>query len=256
MTNTGKLLVIGLLVIDAGVAGYLLFPKEDERPRAVTGTVISSATPVTGGDSRTSEPHAVTGGVVRTTPPVGGTDEVAATPRSTAATRAPAPTATTAVAVAPVAPVVPVAPATPVLAAPVAPPAPVAPNTGRPTALAANGPQSATGTVAAAEVQQPAPAKPKPALQADQTHARKHDDPRRNSSNQISAALTAELVKESSKPDPSLPLPPNSGTGNLSDSGPTGGGPNSVASAMTDQLVRESSRVNPSSAQSGISSKR
>jgi hypothetical protein len=142
-----------------------------------------------------------------------------------------------------------------VLAAPVAPPAPVAPNTGRSTGLAANGPQSATGTVAA-EVQQPAPAKPKPVVQADQTHAHKHDDPRRNSSNQISAALTAELVKESSKPDPSLPLPPNSGMGSLSDSGPTGGSPNSVASAMTDQLVRESSRVNPSSSQSGSASKR
>jgi hypothetical protein len=50
--------------------------------------------------------------------------------------------------------------------------------------------------------------------------------------------MTAQLVKESAKPDPSLPLPPPT------HSGPTGRSSNPVAAAMTDQLVRESSKVN------------
>jgi hypothetical protein len=80
-------------------------------------------------------------------------------------------------------------------------------------------------------------------MQAEQVRGRKHDDAQRSGSNQVSAALTAQLVKESAKPDPSLPLPPNSGSG----SGPTDRGLNPVASAMTDQLVRQSSKVTPSS---------
>jgi hypothetical protein len=48
--------------------------------------------------------------------------------------------------------------------------------------------------------------------------------------------MTARLVKESAKPDPSLPAPP-----------PTAHGSHPVAAAMTDQLVRESSRVTPES---------
>ncbi|SIT47548.1 conserved hypothetical protein [Paraburkholderia ribeironis] len=74
----------------------------------------------------------------------------------------------------------------------------------------------------------------------EQVRGRKHDEPPRRGSNQVSAAMTAQLVKESSKPDPSLPLPPNS-----SYKGTPGKSSNPVAAAMTDQLVRESSRVNP-----------
>ncbi|MBC8722015.1 hypothetical protein F6X37_10520 [Paraburkholderia sp. 31.1] len=62
--------------------------------------------------------------------------------------------------------------------------------------------------------------------------------------------LTEQLVKESAKPDPSLPMPsgvtvplqsaspPGAGAG-------SGRGTNPVASAMTDRLVRESSKVGP-----------
>ena len=206
MTNTGKMLIIGLLVIDLGVAGYLLFPKE-ERPAAATGTVIRSATTAAGFDPRSSEAHVAAGSVVRTAPPVSGTDNLAAPPPSPDTTVAPTVT--------------------------------LAPDSGQVAKQAANGPWSATGTIASAEVQPSAHAKPKPAPHVEPVHAYKHDEPHRDGSNSVSAAMTAQLVKESAKPDPSLPLPPNSGSGPT-----TGRGSNPVASAMTDQLVRQSSKVN------------
>jgi hypothetical protein len=253
MTNTGKVLIIGLLVIDVGVAGYLLFPKEERAP-AATGHVIASASTAAAGDSRASETQVAAGTVVRATPGASGTEKLAAvTPV------APAPTATTAAAVAAaaIAPAVTVTPAAPSVttkpvtpAATAKPAAPVvaapraAPNTTPTTRQAANGSRPATrAAVASTGVQQSANGRSKPALHADQARGRKPDDPRRRGSNQVSAALTAQLVKESAKPDPSLPLPPGSSSG----SGSNRHSSNPVASAMTDQLVRESSRVNLSS---------
>jgi hypothetical protein len=56
MTNTGKLLIIGLLVIDAGIAGYLLYPKDEERAPTASGVVVGSidddAQDVGGGSAR------------------------------------------------------------------------------------------------------------------------------------------------------------------------------------------------------------
>jgi hypothetical protein len=127
-----------------------------------------------------------------------------------------------------------------VAATPSAPAATATSNLSPATRQAANGSQPATSTViASTEVQPSVRTKSKPAPRAEQPRGRKHDDSRRGGSNQVSAALTAQLVKESAKPDPSLPLPP----GGSSHLGKSGRSSNPVASAMTDQLVRESSKV-------------
>ncbi|NKJ50609.1 hypothetical protein CIC12_28550 [Burkholderia sp. SG-MS1] len=242
MTNTGKVLIIGLLVIDVGVAGYLLFPKEEERAPTATGEVIASTSMAAADQARASETHVAAGTVVRTLPDGTGSNKLAAvTPAAPAApaTTAAAMAATTlapGVAATPVAPVPPAAapsPPTPAMAA--------TPSTPPTTRQAANGSQSATRTVVAStDVQPAARTKSKPAPRVEQTRGRKHDDSRRRGSNQVSAALTAQLVKESAKPDPSLPLPP-AGSSHL---GKSDRSLNAVSSAMTDQLVRESSRVN------------
>jgi hypothetical protein len=259
MTNTGKVLIIGLLVIDAGVAGYLLFPKED-RPPAVTGTVTGSGSSAAAvDDSRVGQTRMAAGAVARTTPDDSGAEKLAALK--------PVAPAAPAVPVAPVAPVVSIAPASttagavtatttmaPAAATPPPAPAittaPAAPAVATASNVPPAAPQAATGSrpatrtaIAATGVQKSARTKSKPTvLHAEQTRGRKPDDQHRGGSKQVSAALTAQLVKESAKPDPSLPLPP-AGSG----LGPGGRSSNPVASAMTDQLVRESSKVNLSS---------
>jgi len=101
----------------------------------------------------------------------------------------------------------------------------------------------ASRTVASGKIKvqpQTAQPKPKPVLRTAQTRGHKREEPRHNGISPLSAAMTAELVRESARPDPSLPLPP------LTRSEPTGRNPDPVGSAMTNQLVRESSRVNSS----------
>ncbi|RKT22512.1 hypothetical protein B0G69_5978 [Paraburkholderia sp. RAU2J] len=248
MTNTGKVLIIGLLVIDVGVAGYLLFPKEEERAPAATSEVIASTSTAAADQARASETHVAAGMVVRTLPDGTGSNKLAAvTPVAPAvpATTAAAMTATAIaprVAATPVAPVPPTTAPTPAMAAtPPTPATTATPTTPPATRQAANGSQSATRTVVAStNVQPSARTKSKAASRAGQTRGSKHDDSRRRGSNEVSAALTAQLVKESAKPDPSLPLPP-AGSSHV---GKSGRSSNPVASAMTDQLVRESSRVN------------
>jgi hypothetical protein len=258
MTNIGKVLIIGLLVVDLGVAGYLLFPKDDERPPATTGAVTDIADALTAAkvDSRAGESHVVAGIVAPTKPSVGGSEQLAMAPPSRPVTVAPVAPPAPAAPVAQPAPVTPTVPAASVAqpapvapAAPVAQPAPVAPaaptvtvatDAGRTAAPAANraGARPANGAVASGKVKvqpQTAQAKSKPVVRTAQTRAQKREESRRNGANSVSAAMTAQLVKESAKPDPSLPLPP-----------PTGRSSNPVAAAMTDQLVRESSKVNSS----------
>jgi hypothetical protein len=244
MTNTGKVLIVGLLVVDLGVAGYLLFPK-DERPPAATGAVTGSADVITAAkvDLRGDETHMVAGTVDAGTPPAGGTGQLAAVPPPQPVTVAPAAPPTPVVQTAPPAPsarpapAVPAAPAVTVTtdatdASPT--PAPGAKHAGTPPA---------SRTVASGKIKvqpQTAQTKSKPVLKTAQTRGHKREEPRRNGMSPLSAAMTAQLVRESAKPDPSLPLPP------LTHSEPTGRSPDPVGSAMTDQLVRESSRFNSS----------
>jgi hypothetical protein len=242
MTNTGKVLIVGLLVVDLGVAGYLLFPKDDERPPAATGAVTGSPDVITAAkvDLRADETHMVAGTVDAGAPPVGGTAQLAAVPPPQPVTVAPAAPPTPVVQTAPPAPTARPAPAAP--AAPAATVTTDASPTAAPRAKQAGTPP-ASRTVVSGKIKvqpQTAQAKSKPVLRTAQTRGHKREEPRRNGTNPLSAAMTAQLVRESARPDPSLPLPP------LTRSEPTGRKPDPVGSAMTDQLVRESSRVNSS----------
>ncbi|WP_233805029.1 hypothetical protein [Paraburkholderia sp. HP33-1] len=207
MTNTGKLLIVGLLVVDAGVAGYLLYPRDDQAP-AVTGTVTRSVT-----------------GVVDPEPQTG-------------ATRAPGGS---------VMPAEPVSPAAP--RADIANHVAIAPQSALPRTDAAPTPTPAPAPAAVAH------ARSKPQSYAQQTaqpkpQSGRRDDTHPNGANPVAAMLTNELVRESAKPDPSLPMPsgvtvPMSAGTNAGNGAGTGSGTNPVAAAMTNQLVRESSKVTP-----------
>ncbi|MFT4065739.1 hypothetical protein [Paraburkholderia sp.] len=255
MTNTGKVLVIGLLVIDAGVAGYLLFPKDEQRAPTATGVVVGSVDDPAPPDSPGGSARA-TGGVVMpevpakpalppapaapvnpVTPP-GAADKLAMAPPSPALPAAdsvppqPAPPAVDSTA--PTSP----APA-PTTATAVAPARSVAPDSGQVAAgrIANAAPPAAHAAASAHTKPQPGPRR----IEQAQAHRRAGQHP--NGSNPVAALLTDQLVRESAKPDPSLPMP--SGIGVQSMQTPPGQGSNPVASAMTDQLVRESSRVAP-----------
>lgn len=254
MTNTGKVLIIGLLVVDVGVAGYLLYPK-DERPPAATGVVTSEAPSAPRLDARDRATQMATGSVIRSAPPADGGRIVGAQP-SRVIDVAPRESAAAPLAAAPAAPAVqaPAAPAGANLAldapaAPAAPALPAAPS----AALSANGGAPAPSpAVVAGQAQQSVQAdtalnpKTKPTLRAQQVRGRRPDETRRGSS-QVSTALTAELVRESAQPDPSLPLPAitPSAPATTTPISPERRSTNPVANAMTDLLVRESSKVPP-----------
>ena len=261
MTNTGKVLIIGLLVIDLGVGGYLLFPKDDQDP-AAPGTVAGDPATAAGLDTPTSATHVAAGSVVTSpavatnTPPVSGSGSGSGNDQLAMAQPAdPRPLDAPAIAVTPVVPATPASPAAAVATtAPVVPVAPMVPAvngstasslstgstySGRIATHATDQPRAASHAPATVESRRNARSKSKPATQlAEQEHGRKHDTAHRRDSKQVSSAMTAQLVRESAKPDPSLPLPPSSRTGP---------GSHPVSAAMTDQLVRESSRVTPAS---------
>ncbi|ADG18414.1 conserved hypothetical protein [Paraburkholderia atlantica] len=267
MTNTGKMMIVGLLVVDAGVAGYLLYPRDDQAP-AVTGAVTRSVTGAVESQPQTDTTRAI-GGSVRpaqpVSPPAARADianNAAIAPQSAASqpeSAAPAPTPAQAQAPAP-------APTQAQALAP-APAQPLPPTTAAPApSVTPEAGQTASGRVdnaAPAAVardrsklqpyaQQRAQPRPQYGPRIDQTtQGRRRDDTHPNGANPVAAMLTDQLVKESSKPDPSLPMPSGVTVPMPSDNGP-GPGPgvgrgstNPVASAMTDKLVRESSKVGP-----------
>ncbi|MCC8400764.1 hypothetical protein LJ655_02440 [Paraburkholderia sp. MMS20-SJTN17] len=219
MTNTGKLLIVGLLVVDAGVAGYLLYPRDDQLP-AVTGTVTRGATGAADQQPQTDTTRAAGGRMMPAEPAspapphMGIANNVviapqAALPRTDSAAPAPA-------------------------APPLANPAEVAHARSKPQPYA----------------QQSAQARPQSGPRVDQTQARRRENTQPNGANSVAAMLTNELVRESAKPDPSLPMPsgftvPMPAGTDAGNGAATGRGSNPVASAMTDQLVRESSKLTP-----------
>lgn len=263
MTNTGKVLIIGLLVIDFAVGGYLLIPKDDESPRppAVAGQVVSDTGMAPGLETADNAARTAPGSAaVGATPPdndqanrlamassAAAGPDLAATPVTPAlpsvappvsASAAPPVVLSTAPTDEPsVAPSVAHSAAPPTIAA--APPVvAAAPHTGRATPHTAEKPRPTARTSRAqalADAHRDARAKSKSVQLAEQGNGRKPGDHRHDSkshSKSMSAAMTAQLVRESSQPDPSLPPPP---------SGSRRSHP--VSAAMTDQLVRESSRV-------------
>lgn len=223
MTNTGKVLIIGLLVVDLGVAGYLLFPKDDEKTPPASGTAVSDTGILADVDAPARMPvraaQMASGSVTGTGPQAGQADTLTMTPPATSVLLAPS--------------------RAPAGAAPQVTAA--APHSRREVTHARDKSHPADRAEASADARRNAHTRPKAVQLAEQEHGRKHDDSHRresqskSQSKSASATMTARLVKESAKPDPSLPPPP------------AARGSHPVAAAMTDQLVRESSRVTPAS---------
>jgi hypothetical protein len=210
MTNTGKVLIVGLVLMDLGFVSYLLFPK-GERSKAAADAVVAVSETKAVVYPRLDDTHVTAGSVVPIAPPMKLT--------------APAATVTGAIATAP-----------PVKAADVIASAPPAKATG---VIAAAPPQHTQPVQASgsAEVRESVAVKTSRARQID--HGR--DELNRHGSNPVAAAITRELVRESAKPDPSLPLPASPPARDNQDHR----GSNPVAAAMTQELVRQSAKVNP-----------
>jgi len=198
MTNTGKALVIALVLVDVGFIAYQLLPKSNRSeaaPDAVTANSITTA-PV---GPRVDSTHVTAGNVVPTSPSANSTGETAGAPLAAQS-------------------------------------GPVA-NSTQPQASRHKQPGRAPGS---AEARESVAAKAKTA----QPIERARSDLTRHGSNAVAAAMTEQLVRESSKPDPSLPMPPSTQTAPASQDHR---GSNPVAAAMTQELVRESVRVGPAS---------
>lgn len=208
MTNTGKALIIALVLVDVGFISYQLLPKGDHSEAAPDAVTANSVTPAAGG-SRVDGTHMSAGNVMSSSPSANTTGEVTAAPLAVK----PAANANDAQAQT------------------------------RPQTSRRKQPGRAPAT---AEIRESIAAKTDTAPPA----VRARDDLTRHGSNAVAAAMTEQLVKESSKPDPSLPMPPQTPM-------PTPAAPVSqdhrgsspVGAAMTQALVRESARVNPASSQ-------
>jgi hypothetical protein len=203
MTNTGKALITGVFLAGLGFASYLLFPKGEPSTTETGSGMNSSATTAMLGP-QVGDAHVVSGSVVPAAPPAGSTDNVARAPQ-------PSPART------------------------------VAPEPGPPPRHLAKVPrpearphQQPAHTLKSADVESFG-SKAGPVRRVE----RERDGLRRQGSNQVSSAMTDQLVRESAKLDPSLPPPDRSGL-----DGPDRRGSNPVAAAMTDQLIRDSTRIN------------
>lgn len=204
MTNTGKALITGVFLAGLGFASYLLFPKGEPSTTETSSGMNSSATTAMLAP-RVGDAHVVAGSVVRAAPPAGSTDGVAKAPQpSPAGTVAPEP----------------------------GPPARHLAKVPRPEALPH---QQPAHTLKSANVEESFGSKAGRVRHVE----RGRDGVRRQGSNQVSSAMTDELVRESAKLDPSLPPPDLPGR-----DGPDRRGANPVAAAMTDQLIRDSTRIN------------
>jgi hypothetical protein len=204
MTNTGKALIAGVFLVGLGFASLRLFPK-GEPSTTETGSGINSSATTAVLVPRVGDAHVAVGSVVHAVPNDGSTDDVAIAPQ-------PSPGGTVAHA--------PGTPATHLLKEP------------RPEALPHQRPAH---TLESAHVEESFGSKAGPGPRVE----REGDGLHRQGSNQVSSAMTDELVRESAKLDPSLP-PPSGASGN----GQYRRGSNPVAAAMTDQLIRDSTRLN------------
>jgi hypothetical protein len=202
MTNTGKALIIALVVVDVAFISYQLLAKSD-RSQAAPDAVTADSVTTAAVDPRVGGTNVTAGNVVPTSPSANSTGEIAGAPLPSKA----------------------------------GPVANDAQTDARPQGQRHKQPGRAP---ASAQTRESVAAKANAAQPLD----RARDDLSRHGSNAVAAAMTEQLVRESSKPDPSLPLP------SPMQAAPTSQdhrGSNPVAAAMTQQLVRESARVNPAS---------
>jgi hypothetical protein len=167
MTNTAKSLIAGVLLVELGLASYLLFPKDDQQTvETDAGTNSSAMTAVV--DPRFSDAHVAAGSVVRAAPPTRSTDDI---------TGAPLP--------APVGNVAPV-------------PGPAAMDFTEGPRPEAQSHQQPAHPLESADARKSVGSKAAPVPRIE----RRRDDLHRPGSNQVGAAMTDELVRESAKLNP------------------------------------------------------
>lgn len=257
MTNTGKALIVGLVLLDLGFVSYLMIPKDDEQSKKAPEAELTQSAVKAGVDTRFDDTHVTEGSVIRTPQSTTAAGKIASAGKTAQASQPPKQPQVVQQAPATAAPEVretfaakPV-PAPQQQAAVATAPAQVR------EAFAANPiqapqpqmpppqqrPQSAPAT-APAQARASFAAKPVPAQQ----YARARDDLNRHGSNPVAAALTQQLVSESAKPDPSLPMPtmPLTPPVRTAPDYQDRHGANPTAAAMTQQLVRESAKPDPS----------
>jgi hypothetical protein len=214
MTNIGKALITGLLLVDLGFTAYILAPKSN-RSAVETDARINSFATTAAVDFQSADAHVVVGNVAGTVLPAKGSSDIAAASR-------------------------------PVVVAVVAPKPDLAVKD-----VAQDPPAEAQLHEQPAHTRESADVKASFGSKASPVprDARGREGPQRRGSNPVATAMTAELVKESAKLDPALPPPDRSGREAVDRRGS-----NPVAAAMTDELVRQSTRPGPapqSASQSG-----
>ncbi|AFT88638.1 hypothetical protein [Paraburkholderia phenoliruptrix] len=247
MTNTGKTLIVGLVLADLVICAYLLYPREEKKSAAAPEAALTAPDVV---DSRPAETHVIAGSIVRP-----GSPETAANANNGSAQNGtkvsrvdvrPSPSSAQMAApqaAMPAMPAAPAAPATNLANMPAVDMQTQAPLSQVPPAAA----QQPMQQQQQAQVQAQQQAQPQRSYARSKTtqHAddsRGHEDLRRHGSNEVGALMTELLVRESAKLDPSLPPPPPTDPVDLNRRSS-----NPVAAAMTDQLVKESARVAPAS---------
>lgn len=205
MTNTGKALIIALVLVDVGFISYQLLPKGDHSEAAPDAATANSVT-TAAVDPRVDGTHMTAGNVLPTSPSANSASEIAGAPSPSK------------------------------------------------SASVANDVQTQTRPQGSRHKQPghaPASAQARESVAAKGNTApsigRARDDLTRHGSNAVAAAMTQQLVRESSKPDPSLPMPPQAAQTQAAPTSQEHRGSNPVAAAMTQELVRQSARVNAAS---------
>jgi hypothetical protein len=176
MTNTAKLLIAGVLLVELGLAAYLLFPKDDQQTVETDAGMSNPAiTAITAGvDSEFGDAHVAAGSVVRAAPPTRSTDDIAGAPLPSSVGN--------------------VAPE----------PGPAAMDVTEGPRPKAESQQQPGHTLQSADVRKSVGSKAAP---APRTERRRDDGLHRPGSNEVGAAMTDELVRESAHLNPA-PLPP------------------------------------------------
>jgi len=222
MRNTGKVLVVALVLAEVAFGAYFLTHNEDQSAPPADAT----ATTATAG-SRLDGTHITAGSVAGTAQPAPATNNAARTVQP-APSKDTAPRAPTQSQVGSIAPETDLSAKRPVQA-----PQPKTQPRQELARAPAPAPVEASASVAA-----------KPGSVPPSARARDNTSRQNPGSNAVASSFTDQLVKESAKLDPSLP-PPSPSAPPLVRDDRSRRGPNPVAAALTDQLVRESSKLDP-----------
>jgi hypothetical protein len=261
MTNTGKALIVGLVLVDLAFVSYLMIPKDDERSKANPEAELTQSTGYAGVDPRIDDDtHVTEGSVIHAPLSAIATGKIAGGGNTAQAPAAQQPPVQAAIAQQPQPSRSPQKQAAPATRSTEVREVYAAKNPAPQTTRAYDDPgRHGSNPVAAALTQQlveesakpdpslPMPTAPMPSMQLSQPARSAPDYQTRHGSNPVAAAMTQQLVNESAKPDPSLPMPSPAQRPPIYQDGSHGS--NAIGAAMTQDLVRQSATVSPSSQQ-------